>query len=199
MMSDGDWIFVHIQKTAGTSIRSALGVDLHDARKHFTAQELRRAYGDAAWQRCFKFGFVRNPWDRLVSWWSMIDANRDLVPPNGFFRYVLENARTFEEFIDRCTDEISDSDGGKSLLRNQIDYLTDGDGKIIVDFIGRFEQMQTDFDVVCRHIGRAKLDLPRTNASRHASYVEFYTPGMVDTVADRFARDIAAFGYRFGE
>jgi Sulfotransferase family len=194
------WIFVHIQKTGGNSVREVLGADIFDARKHFTASELREVHGQAIWDAAFKFSFVRNPWDRLVSWWSMIDNGRTTTthPPNRFFSYVLERGKTFEEFLLNCTDEIVDPDGSKQIFRNQIDYLVDGTGKVIIDYIGRFERLQEDFDEICCRLGRAPVALPRTNVSRHAAYTEYYTPAMAETVARHYGRDIAQFGYRFG-
>lgn len=196
------WIFVHIQKTGGNSVRTALGGDIFDARKHFTARELRDIHGGAVWDSCFKFSFVRNPWDRLVSWWSMIDNARPYVdraqPPNAFFGYVIERAASFEDFLLRCDDEIVDLDGRKNIFRNQIDYLTDDDRAIVVDYVGRFERLQESFDEISRRLGRASVALARTNASQHAPYAEYYTPAMADIVARRYARDIAHFGYRFG-
>ncbi len=196
------WIFVHVQKTAGNSVRTALGGDIFDARKHFTARELREIHGEAVWNACFKFSFVRNPWDRLVSWWSMIDNSRDYIdqaqPPNTFFGYVLGRAKSFEDFLSRCDDEIVDSDGRKNIFRNQIDYLVDDNSEIIVDFVGRFERLQEGFDEICRRLGRASVELPRTNFSRHTAYTEYYTPATAEIVARRYARDIAQFGYRFG-
>jgi Sulfotransferase family len=197
------WIFVHVQKTAGNSVRTALGGDIFDARKHFTAHELREVYGAAVWDSRFKFSFVRNPWDRLVSWWSMIDNARDYVdhakPPNSFFGYVLKRAKSFEDFLLRCDDEVVDSDGRKSIFRNQIDYLVDDGGAVIVDFVGRFERLQEGFDEISRRLGRAPVALSRTNASQHATYTDYYTPVTAEMVARRYARDIAHFGYRFGE
>jgi hypothetical protein len=196
------WIFVHVQKTGGNSVRTALGGDIFDARKHFMARDLREIYGEAVWDYCFKFSFVRNPWDRLVSWWSMIDNARDYVdqaqPPNAFFGYVLKRTKNFEDFLLRCNDEIVDSDGRKNIFRNQIDYLIDEKGAIIVDFIGRFEHLQEDFDVISRHLGRAPVELPRTNTSQHATYTEYYSPATAEMVAKRYAQDIKQFGYRFG-
>jgi hypothetical protein len=196
------WIFVHVQKTGGNSVRTALGGDIFDARKHFMARDLREIYGEAVWDSCFKFSFVRNPWDRLVSWWSMIDNARDYVdqaqPPNAFFGYVLKRTKNFEDFLLRCNDEIVDSDGRKNIFRNQIDYLIDEKGAIIVDFIGRFEHLQEDFDVISRHLGRAPVELPRTNTSQHATYTEYYSPATAEMVAKRYAQDIKQFGYRFG-
>jgi len=197
------WIFVHVQKTGGNSVRAALGGDIFDARKHFLARELREIYGGAVWNSSLKFSFVRNPWDRLVSWWSLIDNARPYVdlakPPNKFFGYVLARASNFEEFLLRCDDEILDSDGRKNIFRNQIDYLTEDSGSVIVDFVGRFERLQEGFDEISRRLGREVVALPRTNASDHAPYTEYYTPTTAEIVARRYARDIEQFGYRFGD
>jgi predicted DCC family thiol-disulfide oxidoreductase YuxK len=201
--ADRRWIFVHIQKTGGNAVRSALGVELNDTYKHFLARELRQLYGEDTWDRCFKFAFVRNPWARLVSWWSLIDGLRDQVnaeqAPNRFFSYVLERARTFDQFISRCTDEIVDDDGRKLIFRNQIDYLVDERDAVIVDFIGRFESLQRDFDEVTAHLGLAQNSLPRVNASSHAFYPHYYSSKTAKAVGRLYARDIDAFGYRFGD
>jgi chondroitin 4-sulfotransferase 11 len=86
----------------------------------------------------------------------------------------------------------------RDIFRNQIDYLIDEKGAIIVDFIGRFEHLQEDFDVISRHLGRAPVELPRTNTSQHATYTEYYSPATAEMVAKRYAQDIKQFGYRFG-
>jgi chondroitin 4-sulfotransferase 11 len=200
--ADCRWIFVHIQKTGGNAVRAALGVELEDMHKHFLARELREVYGEQTWRRCFKFAFVRNPWDRLVSWWSMIDGRREQfgkIPTNKFTDYVLQRARTFEEFIAGCTDEIADEDGRKHIFRNQLDYLVDENRTVIVDFVGRFERLQLDFDEVAARLGRASGALPRINVSRHAPYAEYYTPALAEKVGCLYALDIETFGYRFGE
>jgi hypothetical protein len=112
---------------------------------------------------------------------------------------VLERARTFEEFILCCTDEIADPDGRKYIFRNQIDYLVDENGAIIVDFIGRFERLQGGFDDVCRRLGRTPVALPRLNASQRTAYTDYYTPATAKIVARHYARDVEQFGYRFGQ
>jgi chondroitin 4-sulfotransferase 11 len=197
------WIFVHVQKTGGNSVRTALGGDIFDAHKHWTARELRELHGDAVWNSCFKFSFVRNPWDRLVSWWAMIENSRDYVdleqPPNAFFGHVLKRSRNFEEFLLRCDGEIVENDGRKNIFRNQIDYLIDGSGAMLVDFIGQYERLQEGFDEICDRLGRASVELERTNASEHAPYTEYYAPATVEMVARHYARDIEEFGYRFGQ
>jgi hypothetical protein len=196
-------IFVHIQKTAGTSVTSAFDhpVD-HLAEKHFTASELRAVYGDKLWNEYFKFSFVRNPWDRLVSWWCMIEGSRALyergTPLNNFQTFVLTRAKTFAEFLENCDQEIVDSDGRKWIYRNQLEYLVDEKGAYLVDFVGRFESLARDFEYVTTKVIGQPLQIPHTNRSEHRHYTEYYTPALAEKVARRYARDIAEFGYEFG-
>jgi Sulfotransferase family len=199
---DSGWIFVHIQKCGGNSARAALGVEIDDAHKHFSACELRKIYGEDVWRKAFKFSFVRNPWDRLVSWWANIDANRPAMaagrPLNKFHYFVLERATTFEEFLENCDEEIIDSDGRKWIYRNQSDYLTDASGKMLVDFVGRFETLQQDYAFISKKIG-STAPLPHTNRSTHGPYTDYYTQAMAAEVARRYRADIERFGYVFGQ
>ena len=159
-----------------------------------------RIYGPDLWQRYFKFGFVRNPWDRLVSWWEMIRRNvAEGRPMNGFQRYVLSNAGTFEDFIRKCGEEYRDHDGSKWIYRNQVDYLTDSSGALLVDFVGRFENLPADFGVVAARLGLQSAPMPHINRSNRRLYAEYYSDELRHIVAHRYARDIAAFGYDFGE
>jgi Sulfotransferase family len=194
-------IFVHIQKTAGSSVRLAFGESLDSAEKHFFASELRDLYGTEAWNAYFKFAFVRNPWDRLVSWWSNIETNREAyakgLPVNKFQSFVLSRASTFEEFLLNCDQEIADYDGRKWIYRNQVDYLSDENDQLMVDFVGRFEQLKTHFMLASRKAIGRELDLPQANASVHRHYSEYYTTEIAEYVGSRFQRDIETFGYVF--
>ncbi|HEY1709601.1 MAG TPA: sulfotransferase family 2 domain-containing protein [Rhizomicrobium sp.] len=196
-------IFVHIQKTAGNSITAALGGTANVPEKHFRADQLKPLYGEDVWNRYFKFAFVRNPWDRLVSWWWMIDGRRSRLTEgpqlNNFLSYVLRNANTFEEFLLRATEEIADPDGDKSILRNQIDYLVDADGSLMVDTIGRYERLHDDFRDISRRIFGKPVALAHLNPSERADYRRYYTPDLANLAATRFARDIQRFGYRFDD
>lgn len=186
----GRWIFIHIQKTGGTSIRRALGVPQIDSHKHHPAVAVRAACGPEVWERAFKFSFVRNPWDRLVSWWTAIEMNsrradQENVP--SLQRQVWSQAQTFEKFL-RCE--------MPALCRNQVDYLYE-DGVPMVDFIGRFERLASDFATIQLRLGAAPI--PHMNRKPHSPYVTFYTSKTAELIGARFAKDVAAFGYRFGE
>jgi hypothetical protein len=194
-------IFVHIQKTGGTAINFALGVEDNPPEKHRTAAELKLLYGSDVWEKTFKFAFVRNPWDRLVSWWSMIDGQRENFKRTGaanlFFRYILENATSFEEFLVNCQDAISDHDGLKSIFRNQIDYLVDDSGKVMVDFIGRFENLSEDFATITQKIYGYPKTLSVMNTSVHHHYRDYYNDQTRILVETAYQRDLEVFGYQF--
>jgi hypothetical protein len=195
-------IFVHVQKTGGESISAMLGAEPGDPHKHRTALELPSLYGEEVWASSFKFTFVRNPWDRLVSWWSMIDAMRPNLAAgqvNEFQRFVLTRAATFGEFLTNCDAVIADHDGDKHIFRNQLHYLTGPQGELLVDFVGRFERLAEDTGAVAKRLGLPPTQLPHLNRSAHRPYTEYYSPPLRDLVAERYASDIAAFGYRFSE
>jgi hypothetical protein len=188
-------IFVHIQKTGGSSIEDLLrandpgiGSSLHEGRRHMFARDIRPLVDPDKWARYFKFAFVRNPWDRLVSWYAMVMQARET---NRFGMYVREVAPTFEAFVKHATTGM-----GERTTRNQVDYLTDERGGVLVDFVGRYERFHDDVDEVRRRLGLAHA-LPHSNRSAHDDYRHYYTSETRDIVARRFARDVERFGYRF--
>ncbi len=86
----------------------------------------------------------------MVSWYEMIVNNVGSVRgSNKLWDYVISHATSFEEFIINCTETISDVRGEfeykKSLVKNQLDYFTDEKGVVCVNFIGKFENLQEDF------------------------------------------------------
>jgi chondroitin 4-sulfotransferase 11 len=217
-------VFVHIQKTGGQTVSKILKENVPDVsrfkRKHgFAVQAVGELEG---WDEYFKFAFVRNPWDRLVSWYSMIrnvDAAlsqqgpldrgeqrysrlaRKLEPGKSQFllwRYVLDNSSNFEEFVKNCTDEIEIKNGVfYSFAYNQLDYVSDRDGNLLVDFIGRFENFQNDLLEVSDRLGIELKSMPHNNPSPHRHYSSYYTPETEEIVRERFKRDIEYFGYEF--
>ena len=188
-------IFIHIQKTGGDAIETAVRrddpaaeVDCLGRRRHPFAREVRAAVAPELWARYFRFAFVRNPWERLVSWYFMCVQ---IPAPNAFAKYVRGQAPTFTDFITRVTTGM-----GERTTWNQIDFVSGDDGEPIVDFIGRYENLAADYAIVKERLSLS-TDLPHTNRSSHGSYRDYYTDETRAIVADRYARDIAHFGYRF--
>ena len=196
--------FVHIQKTGGSTVHRLLTENLPDmyvvgARHDFATRGVKELEN---WDEYFKFAFVRNPWERLVSWYSMMTKFRQRTKfrqsGNELWKYVRDNSSNFEEFIYNCTGEVEMREGVHySFAYNQLDYVTDENGSLLVDFMGRLENFDDDVRHVFDRIGVEVEIVPHWNLSRHTHYSAFYTPETEEIVRERFKRDIDFFGYAF--
>ena len=198
-------ILIHIPKNAGESMEKKMGIygaysdplkflwGTHDkyVLQHLTMSQMKRLYiSDDVFDSYFKFAFVRNPWDKAVSEY------------HWYLRYG--DRITFKEWIRTL---------GNRLLRTskppvleighnipQYEYVYDGNGRLLVDFVGRFERLQEDFDTVCEIIGIENSFLPRlqtTTSKRRRYYKEYYDNQGISTIATIYKRDIELFGYEF--
>lgn len=203
--------FIHIPKTAGSSVAFALwphadhvddywmnrGLTLvgihvnHYApyrlkkfRTHTPAAILQRQLPADAFADLFKFAFVRNPWDLLVSSYHYLLAHQ------GHHRG--RSARRLRSFANYAAYEIGRGKMSQSAM------LTGHDGRLLVDFVGRFESLASDFAFVCRRIG-LEVSLGRANATRHRDYRSFYDDRLAEVVGRFFAADAERFGYGFDD
>lgn len=205
------FIFIHVQKNAGISFENILLGEFPGTKtwhgRHGRVVDGLRDMDVAEWEEYFSFAFVRNPWDRMVSWYAMIEtAKKELSLFKRFrkkpfrselWNYAIKNSHDFESFLENCTDTIFDLGCNKSFAYNQADYLTGPDGNIIVDFVGRFENISADSDHVFRTLGLESASLPKLNQTKHTHYSSWYNDKTRALVAERFARDIALFGFEF--
>lgn len=155
---------------------------------HASAMLLSQLISD--WRTYFSFAFVRNPWDFWVSLyhhiltvgpvhpeWARVSCTRDFRGYMG--DYIL---RRFE----------------RRYILNQIDYVVGNDGKLLVNFVGRYEHLLPCFEFSCRQIGIPRCDLPRINTSRRrADYRTYYDETTKKIVSKVSRNDISAFGYEF--
>ena len=201
-------LFVHIQKTAGTSLTAYLKANIPDLqdflRPHDPLKFAQQSLGQQ-FDQYVKVGFVRNPFARLVSWYSMItelgtrlseEEKRSDPNYNRIWQHVLTHSNSFEEFVLNCSDA-TDRSGWKPFLFNQVDYLKLDNGDVGADFIGRFEYLADDMAQLCDLIGIAKTAIPHINKSTHADYRRYYSEETRDIVERRFAEDLARFNYQF--
>jgi len=202
------FLFVHIQKTAGTSLTQHLKTHLSNLdsvlKPHDPLLLAQRNLGINL-DDYFKVAFVRNPFDRLVSWYSMImthgiklsKAERLAQPGyNKIWQYVLTNSQNFDEFLIRCFDA-EDRSGWKPFLFNQVDYLKNDKGVLSVDFIGRFETITQDSVELCKRLNIKNTQIPHKNKSSHEHYRHYYNSETRTIVEKRFAEDLDYFGYQF--
>lgn len=182
-----DFVFVHINKTGGTSVEAALRLPF----QHRTALELRRALGERRWAQRFSFAFVRNPWSKVAShYFYRVQTNQTGLGgrPIDFNEWVR---RAYGERDPRYYDQ-------PRMFMPQVEWVSDEKGNIIVDFIGRFERFDQDFAAVCARIGRT-AQLPHLKRSAGRDYRELYAPDTMAIVHRRFAADVECFGYHFDE
>jgi hypothetical protein len=187
-------IFIHIPRTAGTSILTAMGTYKKEHR-HFFARKHIALRPD--WNECFKFSFIRNPWDRAVSLFS-----HQTKGEKDFKSWLMEMVARDGHPNDRTQEwKVSDkmkSTGGTGIpWKCQSDWLVDDNKDICVDFVGRFESLKQDFERVC-DIMNLKLQLPHINKTMRKDYTKYYDEETKQIVADWHKTDIQNFGYTFG-
>jgi hypothetical protein len=192
-------VFVHVPKCAGISMLDALygGSDCcgHLRLQDYRLAMTRREYGEA-----FKFGFVRNPWDRLFSGYRYLKRGGRRPHDKHYAGISTERFDSFEDFVlGYLTEDIDRRDRVPPHFRSQSHFLCIGrDGPPGVDFIGRFERLDEDFIEVGQHLG-VLTNLPKHNARSdgEATYKDHYTEKMQQHVSKTYARDIFNFGYEF--
>ena len=184
-----DFAFIHINKTAGRSIESALKIPF----EHATAREKIARIGLRRWRRKYTFAVVRNPFDRVVSHYHYRlgkDATLLKTRPVPFNRWVeLAYGRRDSRYYDN-----------PKMFLPCMDWISDEDGKVLVTFVARFENLNDDFATICGHIFNRRMTapvLPHVNASQRGHYRDYYDDAGIDVVRRHFARDIEAFSYDY--
>ena len=132
----------------------------------------------------FKFGFVRNPFDRFVS--TCFFLNRRNPGFAGNEVEFMRRAIARERFRQRV------------LARPQYRLLAGENDTPVMDYLGRYETLQDSFDEICRNIGLAPASLSRKNESRHRSYECYYDAALKQAVAEYYRKDFELFGYDAG-
>ena len=185
--SNGPYIFVHINKTAGTSIGNAIGLPV---KHHQTAREVIARIGRDKWDTAYKFTLVRNPWDKVVSHYEYRrKRNKTEVATRGI---------SFSGWVKKTYGPEKDPFyyNNPKAFQPQVEWLKNDKGKIDIDFIGKFETITEDFDQIKNVIG-LEAELPHLNASKREGYQSYYDAETREIVAQWFREDIEAFGYQF--
>ncbi len=240
------FIFVHIPKVAGTSVvgSSTIKTKLSEyafkqPKKDYSINNLpfqpddknkfdpqpnhMRAsdfvkYGyvtEIEFETYFKFAFVRNPWDRIVSEYKY----------RGYMNHY-----SFKEFLFKHMPNPSWSDQYCHIIP-QYDFLYNGEGKLLVDFIGKFESLQEDYDKICQMLDIPKHTMSHANkssgllqrdtswrmitknslryiraslngqrkANTFSKYTEYYDSESREFIAKLYKNDIETFDYKFGK
>lgn len=177
------FIYMKPSRTGGTSIlRKVLEPEItsifHSRNNRPKFNTWIQNISDKELETYFIFSFARNPWDRMVS-------------VSSYFKIQ------FDGFIQNFDKHLESTE--LKLHSLPIYLYTYCNGNKFVDFIGRFETLQKDFEKICDKIEIKRTILPHTRKSIHNHYSEYYNDETRRLVADLYSEDIKNFGYEFEE
>ena len=196
------FLFIHIQKTGGTSMTKMFRDEMKDLKSYRNPHSPLSAM-EERYEAYYKAAFVRNPYDRMLSWYTMIDEMRKKLSSEQIDQYknkvqreVMLNADNFTEFIFNC-EYVTSRSGWLPFHKNQIDYISNENGEVAIDFIGRFENLAEDMEKLGEKLGLSHVTLPHVNRSKHRAYQSYYTEETKQVITKRFKRDLEYFKYQY--
>ena len=185
-------IFIHIPKTAGVSLAKAIYGDVTlEGHRSFYFNSIALNIKNEVY---FSFSFVRNPFDRLYSAYKFLnEGGMNHLDKLAFQTHLSE----FEDFEDLILNGLN-----KKLIYQithfipQHEYLCDKSGSILVDFIGRFENLDKDILLLSKKLNK-NIELNHHNYNDKSDYKEVYTDEMIYKVNQIYQKDIDIFKYTF--
>jgi len=173
-------LFIHIPKTGGTSVRTALGLGKVD---HSKASEIR----DDVWDRSTTISVVRNPYSRLLSQW----AYHCTTEYQGNLLRTVPNLKgmSFRDYLSSVVSVSSDP-----MFSSMVEFLERRPTTIEIDFLLRFESLNSDFQLMVKRLG-LKTTLPHLNASNSEAYLDKMRKWERDFIYQLYRTDFETFGY----
>ena len=204
-------IFIHIPKCGGSSIERTLWPRPEDRKEanlyggfiskylnkyqtgglqHLLASQVREEVGMNVFETFYKFAFVRNPWDRVVSQFAYMQQRPDLMDYVG-----MSQETEFKAYLEL----IQQKEHVQWMPQHR--FLLDEDGTLLVDQIGRLESLRTDFSSILAKLNLNKsAQLTHANRSDRQPIEKYYNDReTVEIVANIYSEDIKLFGYCFDQ
>lgn len=208
-----NFLFIHIPKTGGNSIQNVLikysddkvttnadhqdGLerfdlknDIYSFKKHSILTEYKKELDANFFESLFKFTVVRNPWDRLISYYFSPHRNKKKFNRNEF-KEIIWNTPILRHY----TSEISFFD--KVFSKFNIYREKEKSLDKYVDYFIRFENLESDFKKVCDILNISHESLPVRNKSDKKHYSYYYDDELIDFVEKKFQEEIDYFNYKF--
>ena len=132
----------------------------------------------------YKFTFVRNPWARAYSWYRNIMRDKMHRQAHHIDKHI-----PFNEFL---RDHL-----GKGGLRPQTYWIKDAAGAIPLDYVGKFERLENDFEMICKAMNLSPIPLAHTMKGSSCDYRNHYDRASINRVANFYQEEIKMFDYTF--
>jgi hypothetical protein len=211
LLKNQNAIYFYVPKVACSTLKKVcadvLGLSVHgdvaEAIHEVEFPYVKKYKVRSEFRSFYKFAFVRNPWDRLVSCYrDKVCDQADHVyatHENRFVQYlksigVYQPGMTFEDFVNIVA-AIPDN-RAEGHFRSQASLLTDQHGLLPFEKIGRFETLAEDFDAIAKQI-RLKSPLPHLRGTGGSDYRDHYSSKMRELVRKRYEQDVTLFSYNF--
>lgn len=183
-------VFVHIPRTAGTSISKSLGVS--GPGLHLTINWFPKRY--------FSCAFVRNPWDRAVSaFFFLSQGGQAYNLRNTFYKviYFSKYKENFTHFVEGSLTENRPSVFRIPHFRPQYEYICDKAGNLSVDWVGKYGNLEQDLHSLTEKLDLSIDQLPHLEPSKHKNYKKYYTEDTKEIVRKAYKQDVEKFNYSF--
>jgi len=187
-----NYIFIHIPKVAGRSIQDSI-LD-GQSTSHTSLNMYRIALGEKMFFSCYKFCFVRNPYDRLYSAYRFLKSGGVSKTDRKINKNIISKYANFNDFVMRHLNE-------KSIrevvhLIPQTDFITLNEDELAIDFLGRYENIEEDYLLLCKNLGLDKPTLLKwSNRSNKLATEDIYTNAMKCQVHKLYKKDFELLGY----
>ena len=165
--------------------------------KHLSALQIRHVLGNEEYSRCFKFSIVRNPWARMVSRYYFTHTSNEPSEAEKIRRHTSRKFHnlTFDEWIQRQWERHLAGKGPSPQLQK----LVDEEANLLVDHVGKLENVQQTLDWISNQCGLDRLEMPHRNGThkQKGHYSEYYNAETREKVYEMCKTDIEYFGYSF--
>lgn len=190
--------FFHIPKTGGVSIVSSIDKECDlESPGHISFDYALKKYGSDFMNSCFKFAFVRNPFDRFVSAYHYLIQQDENHKYWKYDKKISNEIKNINDFCSFCNVFEDKKDINRYHHFKTINSLICKDDKIMVDFIGRYETFNQSFLELTKKLHIQNVVLEKKNSSLHDPWQKYYANNEkgVNLVRNFYKKDFDIFNY----
>lgn len=192
---DNRCIFIHVPKNGGISVANGLFGTNRMMGGHYCVDFYKTIFG-ADFDNYFKFAISRNPWDRVVSAFHYLKGGGLDHLDVAWEKKHIGKFQNFHEFVDNWVEPENIFMG--MHFTPQHEFICDSRGKIAVDYVGRFENLEQSYAFISKQLNLSDRKLPHSNSSkRQKDYRTYYGDRQAEKIATVYKQDIETFGYAF--